>query len=208
MRILLLILLLVPMRIFAQSATEPIQVIAKLISPGEGSKIQIATYEVLKVLSGKVHQDTILVGYYFYLESPNLPDTALLHLVNYTDGPRGYYTFPRYDPAQGIEPVQVSHISFDYWEGLETGKGEGKPLTFTRKNADAKWFLFMPCGGTHTAVYLTPEGEKDHVRATQNQHEECPPVFDLTDLPDGKYTALMIACGLGGPVKINLQTLR
>lgn len=203
-----IILTLLTLLTYGQANNDTIQVIAKLISPGQGSKIYIAEYKVIKIVKGTLTNDTIKVGYYFYNEYQNAPDTALLNLTTYTGDTKttDYYIFPDYDAKKGIERVKISYVDFDYWEGCETGKGECKPLTFIRSLKDNNWFLFMPCGGTATTVNLTVSGQKNPIQTTSIGHSQCPPIFDLTDLADGKYYAYMLACGLGGQIEINLRT--
>jgi len=197
---------------FAQAKHDTIQAIAKLISPGEGSKIHISQYKVIKVLKGTLSNDTIMVGYYFDKEYQNTPDTALLNLTTYTGNTKttDNYIFPDYDAKKGMEKVKISVVDFDYWESCETGKGECKPLTFTRVSKDEKWILFMPCGGTVTNVTLSQEAgipkENAVIQKCDITHSDCPPTFDLTNLQDGKYFAYMLACGLGGQIEINLVT--
>jgi hypothetical protein len=193
---------------FGQANNDTIKVIAKLISPGQGSKIYIAEYKVIKIIKGSVTNDTIKVGYYYSNEIQNAPDTALLNLTTYTGNTitKDYYIFPNYDAKKGIEKVRLSFVDFDYWEGCETGKGECKPLTFIRSSKDENWFLFMPCGGTATTVTLTSTGQTNPIQKTSIGHSECPPIFDLTQLTEGKYFANMLACGLGGQIEINLTT--
>ncbi len=203
-----IILTLLTFLTFGQANNEAIQVIAKLISPGQGSKIYIAEYKIIKVIKGTLTNDTIKVGYYFYNEYQNSPDTALLNLTTYTGDTKttDYYIFPEYDANKGIEKVRISFVDFEYWEGCETGKGECNPLTFIRFSQDENWFLFMPCGGTATTVNLTVSGQKNPIQTTSIRHAQCPPFFDLTNLADGKYFAYMLACGLGGQIEINLTT--
>jgi hypothetical protein len=111
---------------------------------------------------------------------------------------------------KGIEKVKISYVDFDYWEGCETGKGECKPLTFIRSSNDENWFLFMPCGGTATTVTLSKQTgipkENEAIQKCEISYSDCPPIFDLTNLKDGKYFAYMLACGLGGQIEINLTT--
>lgn len=197
---------------FGQANNDTVQVIAKLVTPGQGSKIHIAEYEVIKVLKGAVTNDTIKVGYYFYKEPKMIPDTALLNLTTYTGNTKmtNYYIFPDYDAKKGIEKVKLSYVDFDYWEGCKTWKGQCNPLTFTRKSTNENWFLVMPCGGTATTVTLStrqgiPKGN-EIIEKEEISHSECPPIFELTNLKDGKYFAYMLACGLGGQIEINLKT--
>ncbi|WP_196890176.1 hypothetical protein [Aureivirga sp. CE67] len=197
---------------FGQANDETIQVIAKLVSPGKGSKIYIAKYEIIKAIKGNVTNDTIQVGYYFYNEYKNAPDTVLLNLKKYTGETKtkDYYIFPDYDAKKGIEEVKLSYIDFDYWEACEIGEKKCEPLTLKRPKNNEKWFLIMPCGGTSTTVTLSekqviPE-EKDIIQKSEISTSQCPPIFDLTKLKDGKYFAYMISCGLGGQIEINLIT--
>jgi len=183
-----IILTLLTFLTYGQANNDTIQVIAKLISPGQGSKIYIAEYKVIKVVKGTLTNDTIKVGYYFYNEYQNAPDTALLNLTTYTGDTKttDYYIFPDYDAKKGIEKVRISIVDFDYWEGCETGKGDCKPLAFIRGSKDENWFLFMPCGGTATVSFpiirpvknrkqtkvlliLNDENEKDPIYRKSNR---------------------------------------
>ena len=198
--------------IYGQAKNDTIKVIAKLVTQGQGSKIHIAKYKVIKTIKGKVTNDTIQVGYYFYNEYKNAPDTALLTLTTYTGNTKtkDYYIFPNYNAKEGIENVKISFVDFDYWEGCETGKGECKPLNFTRKAYNEKWFLILPYGGTATTVTLSKQQGinkgNEIIQKSEISHSECPPVFELTNLKDGKYYAYMLSCGLGGQIEINIKT--
>ena len=198
--------------IYGQEKNDTVMVIAKLVAPGIGSKIHIAEYKVIKTIKGKVTNDTIKVGYYSYTDYENSPDTALLTLKKYSGITKimDYYIFPDYNATKGIENVKISKVEFDYWEGCETGKGECTALSFTRKSKNQKWFLLMPCGGTATTVTLSKQQgipkENEVVQKNEITLSECPPIFDLTNLSDGKYYAYMLACGLGGQIEINLKT--
>ena len=199
---------------YGQEKNDTIKIIGKLVSPGVGSKIHIAEYKIIKTIKGTVTNDTIKVGYYFYLynEYENSPDTALLTLTTYTGKTKikDYYIFPDYNAKKGIEKVKISRVEFEYWEGCETGKGECKPLNFIRKSKKEKWFLIMPCGGTATTVTLSKQQgipkENEINQKCEITHSECPPVFELTNLEDGKYYAYMLSCGLGGQIEINIKT--
>jgi len=198
--------------IYGQAKNDTIKVIAELVTQGQGSKIHIAKYKVIKTIKGKVTNDTIQVGYYFYNEYKNAPDTALLTLTTYTGNTKtkDYYIFPNYNAKEGIENVKISFVDFDYWKGCETGKGECKPLNFTRKANNEKWFLILPCGGTATTVTLSKQQGinkgNEIIQKSEISHSECPPVFELTNLKDGKYYAYMLSCGLGGQIEINIKT--
>ena len=45
---------------YGQTNNDTIQVIAKLIAPGQGDKIHIAKYKVIKVVKGKLTNDTLI----------------------------------------------------------------------------------------------------------------------------------------------------
>jgi hypothetical protein len=191
----------------AHPKTDTIKVIAKLLSNEGDSKIYINNYKIIKLLEGSLTNDTIDVGYFFYKSYDDGPDTALLTILPYT-GPskvKDYYIFPNYDAKSGIEKVKISSVDFDYWEGCETGKGTCKPLIFTRHKKE-KWYLLMPCGGTQTSVTLTSSNKNKPIQKLNITHTECPPMFELTNLLDGKYYLNMISCGLGGTVEMNIVT--
>lgn len=97
-------------------------------------------------------------------------------------------------------------IDFEYWEGCETGESPCVPLEFKRNTLLDSIVLIMPCGGTATSVKLFEVGSEKPISTISISYNECPPTFDLTGLPDGVYSAFMIACGLGGEVKFNLIT--
>lgn len=93
-----------------QADGDTIKVVTKLISPGTGSKIYAAKYKVLKTIKGEVSNDTITVGYYFYLKCDNTPDTALLFITTYTgpSGPEDYYIFLDYNAKRWTKTVMDS----------------------------------------------------------------------------------------------------
>jgi hypothetical protein len=193
-----------------QTNTNNTKVIARLISPREGSKIYIAEYEVLKVLEGSVAEQRINVGYSFYKAYENAPDTVLFQLVKYNGQTEldNYYIFRDYDAQKGMEPVKIDYVNVDYWEGCETGEGDCQPLHFFRTKSDKNYFLFLPCGGTATTVILSAVGQEAAIQEISVDHSQCPPVLDLSQLPDGKYFANMLSCGLGGRIEFNLKTIK
>ena len=213
MKILLIALLsFISLMTNGQSYNDTIKVIATLNKPGQGSKIQIAEYKVIKVVRGSLTNSTIKVGYYFYKQNLNSPDTALLNLIPYpgrTDL-KDYYIFPSYDAKSGIENVKVNYVDFQYWEECETNQKDCEPLSFTRKSTDKNWYLFLPCGGTTSIITLSKQQgipKQDQViHKREIASIECPPLFDLSTLEDGKYYLYMLACGLGGQIEINLTT--
>lgn len=203
--------LLISILTHGQTEVNTNRVLAKLLTPGVGSKVYIAEYSVIKVLNGEISSDTIQVGYHFYTELENTPDTAVLTLLNYKGSTEitNYYIFPGYDAKKGVSQVKIETIDYNYWEGCETGQGECKLLTFKRNNLE-NWFLVIPCGGTLTTVTLSKEKgivkDDEVIQKIEINHNDCPPIFDLTNLSDGKYFTYMLACSLGGQIEINLIT--
>jgi hypothetical protein len=181
--------------------------LAKLVSAGEGSKIYVAKYKIIKDFTDTTFADTINVGYYFYANNTQQYDTVLLTLTKYEGQTttENYFVCPDYDARIGIQKATINFIDFDYWEGCETGKGACKPLNFTRTRGEKNWFLIMPCGGTETSVTVSSAdmsfSDQQHLF-----HDKCPPFLELTNLKDGRYFANMRACGLGGSVEFNLTT--
>jgi hypothetical protein len=181
--------------------------LAKLVSSGEGSKIHVAKYKIIKDFTDTTFSDTINVGYYFYKDNTQPFDTVLLTLTKYEGQTelKNYFICPDYDAKLGIQKAKVNFIDFNYWENCETRKGECKPLNFTRRKDEKNWFLIMPCGGTETKVTVS-SSDKTFSQEQHLFHDKCPPFLELTNLKDGKYFAQMIACGLGGQVEFNLTT--
>lgn len=181
--------------------------LAKLVSGGEGSKIHIAKYKIIKDFTDTIFADTINVGYYFYKDNTQQFDTVLLTLTKYEGQTtvENYFICPDYDAKLGIQKAKVNFIDFAYWEGCETGKGKCKPLNFTRMKDEKNWYLIMPCGGTETSITVSSP-DKTFSQEQHLLHDKCPPFLALTDLKDGKYFANMRACGLGGQVEFNLTT--
>lgn len=105
--------------------------------------------------------------------------------------------------AQLSESKVECKVTHAYWEACETGIGPCNPFTIERQVGEPTTIV-MPCGGTFTSVTLSSKGKT--IKSLSIGHDECPPTFDLTDLPDGEYGAYMLACGLGGGIKFNLVT--
>lgn len=103
------------------------------------------------------------------------------------------------------EPPIWFEISRVHWEACETG-GNCPPLVFKRLKQQATVYLKVPCGGTITEVTLSRAGELEPIQHLHLTVDKCPPVFDLSALPDGNYSLYMLACGLGGGVSFQLQT--
>ncbi|MCU0435610.1 MAG: hypothetical protein MUC87_19275 [Bacteroidia bacterium] len=196
---------------FGQTNYDTLKFIAKINSFHPGDETHSVGFQVIKVIQGKCTAELIRLN--FYAESHEIYrklslDTVLVTLIKDKADTTRSYNFPEGDPDKGVEEIQISTVNFDYWEGCETGKGECKPLRFERNSNKLKWFLLMPCGGTATTVTLTVSGQNNPIQKTSIEHSECPPIFDLTNLADGKYFAYMLACGLGGQIEINLTTTK
>lgn len=191
---------------FGQKAPDTLKVLAQQIEEGEGSKIYIATYKVLKVLEGDLKTSTILVGYAAYQGINHSSEPVLLTLLKYQGNAsfKNYYHYPNYNALEGAEIVDLFRIDRDYWEGCETGIGVCEPLTFYRNSKRKKAFLFVPCGGTSTTISLLSQNEVLFMNTLGV--EDCPPLLDLTKLVDGKYRASMLSCGLGGGISFRLRT--
>ena len=190
------------------STGQHLKALARFISHEGGDKIHFSKFSILKDFSDTTFTgDTITVGYYFYKASSQQFDTVLLTVEKYSGQTTimNYFICPDYDARTGIQPAKIDFIGFEYWESCETGKGDCKPLTFTRTANQKNWYLLMPCGGTETEVTVSGITNQFSKRL-HLFHEGCPPYIDLTGMADGKYSANMIACGLGGQVTFNLAT--
>lgn len=184
------------------------KVLAKLISFEGGDKIHFAKFKIIKNLSDSlVVNDTIIVGYYNYKEPDENIDNVLMTIEKYDDQTlmKNYFICPEYDGKNNIQKAKIEYIDFDYWEGCETGKGDCKPLAFSRTEKEKNWFLIMPCGGTETAIEISGNNFSKEIHLL---HDNCPPYLELTRLKDGQYSANMMACGLGGTVTFNLTTTK
>lgn len=189
--------------------THGLTALARFVANRGGDKVHISQFVIIKDFANTVAiGETVNVGYYAYKGNNENTDTVLLTLDKY-DGQtkdKHYFICPDYDVNKGIQKAKVDFIGFDYWEGCETGRGDCKPLTFTRTTDGKNWYLIMPCGGTETDVTVSSAdgsfSAKQHLLS-----DKCPPYLVLTDLKDGKYVAGMMACGLGGSVQFNLMTL-
>lgn len=185
----------------AFSSFDTLQILAKLMTIESKNGIYIAEYQVIKVLDG-IYEGNILRVYHY--QTVNSPDTVLLTLHTHTNSTEKIYFFPNYNIQKGIEKVSISTISFQYWLSCEAGECEA--LTLPRNSKTERFFLIMPCGGTATRVTLTTSEKNEIIQASSVTARQCPPVFELTALIDGKYFASMAACGLGGQIEINLIT--
>lgn len=206
-----LILLLTVTPGYSQTADTAtlIHALARRIAAEEGDKIHRVKFTLIKDFSNKRRlPDTLTAAFYGYQNTMPAGDTVLLSVMPYELKPemKDYFVCPDYDARKGIHAVKMYNIPFDYWEGCETGKGDCTPLLFTRTRADKKCYLLMPCGGTETQVTIN-EQQHSFYQEIHLSAGECPPVLELSNLPDGSYTANMVACGLGGTVKFTLKTL-
>jgi len=120
---LLLSVMLLSFHTYAQDKKDTIRVIAKLIRPEGGSKIQFTSFKVLKVLQGDLSNDTIWVGYEMFKEPKSYYDTVLLTFFMYKGihyvgrkmkklKPKEYYyyIFPEQDAEKGIEEIRKDFI--------------------------------------------------------------------------------------------------
>jgi hypothetical protein len=110
-------------------------------------------------------------------------------------------------PGQRIDGKIIRTISFEWLEGCETGKGDCNPVSISRQHITDTIQLVFPVGGTSSSAYLyagnsmTKPIRQDHKGTGQG-----PPFFYLTGLPDGKYLAHMLSCGVGGFFSIIIKT--
>jgi hypothetical protein len=206
MRSLIIILILLAQTCFGQDSPDTLRILAQQIEPGEGSKIHIAKYKVLKVLEGELNVSTIFVGYADYRGINHSTEPVLLTLLKYTGNSsiEHYYHYPNYNALKGAEKVNVFSVSQSYWEACETGKGACEPLIFYKDSKLKKTFLLLPCGGSETAVSLF-KGEEILLDGTW-WYNDCPPMFDLISLGDGDYFVSMYACAMGGGIRFTLKT--
>ena len=119
--------------------------------------------------------------------------------------------------AQGNNAT-IFTIDHTYIEGCETGKGDCKLIILKRYSLQDSVKVIFPVGGTSSGVYLYADKEfiqwlkgtpKDEPKPLRHDHKlsgEGNPTLDLTGLPDGKYGARMLACGLGGSFQIVIIT--
>lgn len=204
-----LIALLLATLSFGQAKKDTIEVIAKLLSPGEGDEIHTATYALLAPVKGLEIPDTFRVRY-MPLGEP-LPDTTFLQLLceNRDTTVRDSFLFPDFDPEKGIKKLQISTISYAYWKKCEEAQFvDGKILDsqcsvpLTRKPGFDRWVLITPCGGI---AWVEKNGEND--RCPYYLEDFCPMMaHDLTHVPDGEYHGFMMAGELAGMVKIIIRT--
>lgn len=102
----------------------------------------------------------------------------------------------------------VYNVTYEFLEGCETGKGDCKPVTLTRKTANDSITLFYPIGGTQSNVYLvSTEDAKQKVELHDSKTIGKGPLkLDLTGLPDGKYRTGIMSCNIGGSFELNIVT--
>jgi hypothetical protein len=98
-------------------------------------------------------------------------------------------------------------ISYTHFEACELGDMPCPILQFQRNNLADSITLYVPCGGSATSVSLMRWTDETPIQTLDILWKDCPPLFDLTNLEDGKYYVLMMACGLGGTVAFKLETL-
>ena len=184
-------------------AEEPIKVIAKRIASPQCDKMCIAKYTILKNVQGSASNTVIEIGCQPDKRLDNSPETALLTII--PTKLKDYYIFPDYDESKGIENAKFDSVDRAYLEACETGSGPCKALSFSRNSDQKQWFLMVPCGGTYTSVKLTDANGK-RIREINAKYGECPPMLDLSTVPDGKYYVTIVSAALNGKIEINLTT--
>jgi hypothetical protein len=119
--------------------------LGELVEEGEGSKIHIAKYKILKQFHGDtLTADTISVGYYFYTWEGPLPKTAFLNLQTYTlsnDFPN-YYTAVEYNAKESfIVPREQKKIDgLNYWGIFGCGDSVHSPENCVSTGESAAMF--------------------------------------------------------------------
>ncbi len=110
------------------------------------------------------------------------------------------------------EKFREINVPAEYIEACETGEGECLPIIIQRKTTNEKIKLVMPMGGTFTSIYLydapynLDEKANPLLEGTYYFQDKERPVFNLTEIKDGRYVVHMLACGLGGFFSIELKT--
>lgn len=129
-------------------------------------------------------------------------------MFKYSSNPKlnGYYIFPDYDLEKGISPAKIDTVTDVEWETCEIGNDSVCKFDFVRPKQNVRWFLVMPCGGTYTSVTLTSTTNNLPKKTIEVPFMDCPPYFELTQLNDGIYQAYMVACGLGGGIRVELKS--
>ncbi len=102
------------------------------------------------------------------------------------------------------QDILFKKVTSEYMEACEMGKEDCKPFTIERSK-DQIVMLVLPCGGTQTHASLSGSGLEEAL-TLDIFHDDCPPKFNLTDLPDGKYSIYMTSCHVGGYCSFSLQT--
>ncbi len=111
--------------------------------------------------------------------------------------------------GQGNTPDKIVVVAdAKNWEACEKGTIDlgCKPVIIERKAKEDTVLFVMPCAGTNTTVMLTEVRGQELIKTLTVNVEECPPVFELTGLPNGHYSAQMFGCGLGGRIEVFLKT--
>jgi hypothetical protein len=103
--------------------------------------------------------------------------------------------------------IIVTILDFAYLEGCETGKGDCKPIQIFRKNRQDSLVLIFPSGGTSSSVYLRSSNDNSIELNDKKSSGQGKPFLNLTNLADGKYSASIMSCGLGGSCSILIKTL-
>lgn len=188
------------------ASDEEITALAKYVDQTLDDPFILPRFVVIRSFSeGLVTGDTITVAHDIIEGGrPDDEDTVFL-TANRSNGQKDYFLCRDHSVAESMRKVKMEKISFKEWEACERGDSTCKPLTFTRCGANEKWFLKLPCGGTETAI-----GIRGDITAYElDLHlysDQCPPIIELSNMPDGGYHGSMRACGLGGTIAFNLRT--
>jgi hypothetical protein len=178
-----------------QSQSDTVEILGKYLH----EKNSICRFSVLKVLQGTTQEDTISVQ--FNGESPILAEEYTVLTVQKSPNENVYH-FPENNSEKHMTKAIVFVADFNTWEACEMGTKNCKPFYVQRKEQGDRVFFIAPCGGTETAASFSGISETFSSLKTP-----CPPVFELTNLPDGKYVSSIQSCGLGGSVDVYLKTV-
>lgn len=100
----------------------------------------------------------------------------------------------------------VYELSYDYWDTCGIGPNNCTSLSFVRNKLGDRIEAVLPCGGTSTRIFLFKDSIQNGLIEQTFNYDECPPIFDLTKLEDGRYGFFMLACNLGGGISFHLES--
>lgn len=100
-------------------------------------------------------------------------------------------------------------VDAPYIDSCELGRN-CPPIIIKRASIQQEVIVSFPIGGTQTDVYLyasKSNGLKtEPIRHDRRFIQQGKPVLNLTGLADGEYPCSLMACSLGGPFTLMLQT--